>query len=256
MSERPRILSLGAGVQSSALALLAEHGDIEPVDFAVFADTGDEPDSVYDWLEELSKMVSYPVYWTQSHYGKLSDNLLKDDFSQIPAFTLNDKGDPAKGRRQCTKYWKIRPVNKEIRRRTGTFRKKLPENHFQVLKGISVDEALRAKDDRERSNQAVFPLLDAGISRDQCRQIVEEKTGQTPPRSACYYCPYKSKDEWEEISETKHWEHILEIDSTLNSRGEFLHSSCRPIKEKPWRNQAEEKQLNMFLHECEGMCGM
>lgn len=35
-----RILSLGAGVQSSTLALMAEHGEIEKPDYAIFADTG------------------------------------------------------------------------------------------------------------------------------------------------------------------------------------------------------------------------
>lgn len=42
-----RVLSLGAGVQSSAIALMIAEGEIEPVEFAVFADTGAEPDRVY-----------------------------------------------------------------------------------------------------------------------------------------------------------------------------------------------------------------
>jgi len=32
-----KIISLGAGVQSTTLALLAHHGEIEPPDYAVFA---------------------------------------------------------------------------------------------------------------------------------------------------------------------------------------------------------------------------
>lgn len=39
-----RVLSLGAGVQSTCLALLAAEGEIEAPDFAVFADTN------IDWL--------------------------------------------------------------------------------------------------------------------------------------------------------------------------------------------------------------
>lgn len=42
-----RILSLGAGVQSSTIALMAERGETDPIDAAVFADTQAEPAGVY-----------------------------------------------------------------------------------------------------------------------------------------------------------------------------------------------------------------
>jgi 3'-phosphoadenosine 5'-phosphosulfate sulfotransferase (PAPS reductase)/FAD synthetase len=46
-----RVLSLGAGVQSTTLALMAAHGEIEPPHCAIFADTGWEPRAVYDHLD-------------------------------------------------------------------------------------------------------------------------------------------------------------------------------------------------------------
>ena len=65
-----RALSLGAGVQSSVLALLlsrsdprlAENGYPKP-DIAVFADTGWEPDYVYrhlDWLGATARLSTDP----------------------------------------------------------------------------------------------------------------------------------------------------------------------------------------------------
>lgn len=42
-----RLLSLGAGVQSTTLALLALDGTLPGLDGAVFADTGWEPAAVY-----------------------------------------------------------------------------------------------------------------------------------------------------------------------------------------------------------------
>ena len=57
------VLSLGAGVQSSALALMAAKGEIGPMpDFAVFADTHAEPKEVYDYLEYLKELLPFPVY--------------------------------------------------------------------------------------------------------------------------------------------------------------------------------------------------
>lgn len=37
------VISLGAGVQSSTMAIMAAKGDLPPVDVAIFADTGNEP---------------------------------------------------------------------------------------------------------------------------------------------------------------------------------------------------------------------
>ncbi len=48
-----RVLSLGAGVQSTTLALMIEKGEIPMVDAAIFADTGAEPKAVYDHLDWL-----------------------------------------------------------------------------------------------------------------------------------------------------------------------------------------------------------
>lgn len=45
---RLRVLSLGAGVQSTTLVLMAAHGVVGPMpDCAIFADTGWEPKAVY-----------------------------------------------------------------------------------------------------------------------------------------------------------------------------------------------------------------
>ena len=57
------ILSLGAGVQSSTLALMAAKGEVGPMPMAaIFSDTQAEPKEVYDWLDWLEKQLPYPVY--------------------------------------------------------------------------------------------------------------------------------------------------------------------------------------------------
>ena len=51
---RLRVLSLGAGIQSTMLALMATHGEVGPMlDCAVFADNGWEPGAVYRHLAWL-----------------------------------------------------------------------------------------------------------------------------------------------------------------------------------------------------------
>ena len=48
-----RILSLGAGVQSTTLLLMAHYGDIAPFDHVIFADTGWEREATYENLRRL-----------------------------------------------------------------------------------------------------------------------------------------------------------------------------------------------------------
>ena len=61
MSEPLHIISLGAGVQSSTMALMAAAGEITPMPTcAIFADTQDEPASVYKWLDWLEPKLPFP----------------------------------------------------------------------------------------------------------------------------------------------------------------------------------------------------
>jgi hypothetical protein len=56
-----RLLSLGAGVQSTALLILAARGALPRLDGAIFADTGWEPASVYEHLDRLEQEVAIPA---------------------------------------------------------------------------------------------------------------------------------------------------------------------------------------------------
>gem|GEM_PF-6277164 len=64
-----RVLSLGGGTQSTVMALLADEGRFgQRPDVAVFADTGWEPDAVYDNVGWLVQQLSYPAGpWGAAH---------------------------------------------------------------------------------------------------------------------------------------------------------------------------------------------
>jgi hypothetical protein len=69
------VLNLGAGVQSTALFLLAREPDAKlRFDLAVFADTGEEPAAVYKHLDYL-RTLGKPEIWVRSA-GKLGDDLI------------------------------------------------------------------------------------------------------------------------------------------------------------------------------------
>ena len=69
------VISLGAGVQSSVMALMAAKGQITPMpDCAIFADTQSEPDHIYEWLDWLETQLPFPIYRITA--GNLRDDLI------------------------------------------------------------------------------------------------------------------------------------------------------------------------------------
>lgn len=124
MSEPLHIISLGAGVQSSTMALMAAAGEIAPMpQCAIFADTQAEPASVYGWLDWLEGKLPFPVHRVSK--GSLSESALRVRISKagnsytnsnVPAF-LKSPGVDREGvqRRQCTKDFKIDVILQKAR---------------------------------------------------------------------------------------------------------------------------------------------
>ena len=90
------VISLGAGVQSSTMALKAGCGEFPRPDCAIFADTGYEPKSVYIYLDYLKDIL-------QKHSNETNSNLTKkilenfvseiDNFVQVCPKEMLDKLD-------------------------------------------------------------------------------------------------------------------------------------------------------------------
>ena len=118
-----RVLSLGAGVQSSTLALMIEKGEIPMVDAGIFADVKGEPKTVYKHLDWLEKQLSYPIYrvtWRDLKQDIFDASTGKYKAFTAPFFTKNPKtGKKKMLRRQCTFMYKINPVVQEVRRLLG-----------------------------------------------------------------------------------------------------------------------------------------
>lgn len=266
------VISLGAGVQSSAMALMATHGEIGPMpEAAIFADTQDEPESVYKWLEWLEPKLGFPLYRVTK--GKISTESLrirhrkKDGGvwtkSLIPFFTKNPDGSKGHMKRACTYDYKMMEIVKAQRRILGV---KRGQKHVSVTAwiGISYDEITRMKDSKVVWAVNRHPLIDLEITREDCRVWMREQGYPQPPRSACKYCPYHSDDEWirlmneepDEFRQAVDFERELQRTKamTCNLDGvPFLHDSLVPLDQVVFKPGKNDRQ---FTNECEGMCGV
>lgn len=276
------ILSLGAGVQSSTLALMAAAGDIGPMpDAAIFADTHGEPKAVYEWLNWLEKQLPFPVYrasrgslWqSASTVRRTRDGQRTYVPTGIPVFMVEGLVKAGIGKRQCTRDFKVDVITKEARRLLGKIGKRITKAEGTLISmwiGISTDESQRVKESRQSWIKARWPLLETGHSRASCLAWMKARGFPIPPRSACTYCPYHDDRSWLELAPEEFADAVLKekqlqaaYADTTEIRGvPYFHSSRVPLDQvvfKPKEQLPAHPDLfdeNTVAVECEGMCGL
>ena len=270
MTEPLRVLSLGAGVQSTAMALMVAHGEFEHMpDCAIFADTQSEPKAVYDHLNWLmsDNVLPFPVHVVTA--GSLRDTVVREAgagrFVSAPFFTLGDSGGGLL-RRQCTREFKITPLSKEMRRLAGYKpRQRIPEGTIECWVGISLDEAVRMKPSRDRWVENRWPLIEKRMTRNDCLRWMEKQGYPLPAKSACTFCPYHNDALWRDMrdNDPDSWADAVAVDEAIrDSRSSgvneqlFVHRSLKPLPEVDLTTVEDEGQINFFDEECEGMCGV
>jgi hypothetical protein len=273
-----RALSLGAGVQSTTLALMAAHGEFGVMpDCAIFADTQWEPAAVYRhlaWLERgnpgsgSGAGLPFPVHRVTA--GSLRDAIVskatgtKGRFAAVPFFT----GDGGMGRRQCTREFKLEPITRKMRELLGVPKgRRVPAGvTVEVWIAISTDEVFRMKPARHAWQSNRWPLIEKRLSRWDCQRWLERQGYSVPPKSSCIGCPYHSDALWREMRDTApgEWADAVEVDRLIRVGGtlrgmrqqQFMHASRVPLDEVDLSTPAERGQPDLFQNECEGMCGL
>lgn len=276
MNEPIRILSFGAGVQSSAVARMSIIGELPPFDHVIFADTGDEPESVYknmQWWEQ--RFTDQGVKFHQ--VGKsvsISDQLREVAAGNgkeipIPAFTRNEDGTTGIIRRQCTYHFKIHPILRLIRDITGLHKKRhmhITETLVEQTMGISWDEVQRMRDHPYPWVKNVYPLIDQRLTRYDCVEAMKaDDRFPDPVRSACWHCPFHSNEEWRYLrnEEPKEFQKAIDLDLVIRSgkmgnltKPVYLHSSGKPLGEINFDNAEDAGQGTLWGDECAGVCGV
>lgn len=245
MLHKLRVLSFGAGVQSTTLALMAARGEIERPDCAIFADTGWEPRSVYDHLDRLEELLPFPVYRVSA--GDIRDSIASDRYDPIPWYV-----EGGIGRRQCTKVYKLYPIRKKVREMLGG---KTPRGGCEMWVGISTNEAHRMKPSNVQYITNRWPLIELRLSRADCLAKLE-RWGMTTPRSACCGCPMLSDADWRLRQAQPEWLETVAISKRLAATGQFMHRSMKPLDEIDFARWQDRNQPDLFGAECEGMCGV
>jgi hypothetical protein len=255
--ERTPVISLGAGVQSTVLTLMAAEGAFGPVpELAIFADTLHEPPDVYDHLDWLTNEVKGKIEVVRVTEGDLLDIATSRPFNPIPLYLRNADGTKGGiGRRQCTKEFKLYPIRHELRRRGFG-----PKRPVSMWVGISLDEIQRMKPTGLKWIENTWPLIDQRMTRHSCKAwFAERYPGRTLAKSACVFCPFKRDAEWIEMRENdpESFRRAVEADEKMRDAGkgrtQFVTKQLIPLADL--RSAEDDGQFN-FDDECEGMCGV
>ena len=251
---RLRVLSLGAGVQSTTLAVMAAHGEVGPMpDCAIFADTGWEPQAVYDHLAWLRSpnVLPFPVHIVSA--GDLRADLIAgaqgERWASIPAFTrtvtpagselpvydedengdlvvvgsrivATERASIGMIRRQCTGDYKIVPIRRKVRELLGIAGRRSPTSPVaEQWIGISLDEALRMKPSFEMWQVNRWPLIERGFTRQDCLRWLERHDYPLPPKSACMGCPFHSDNHWRQMRDhdPEAWTDAVSVDAAIRT---------------------------------------
>lgn len=241
---RLQVLSLGAGWQSSALLLMSAEGDLPKLDAAIFADTRYEASATYAYLNEVLEPAATAagIDLYRPSKGDLRARSLAPEgrAASLPVYVRKPDGSRrGQVRRQCTGEYKIEAV----RSVTWPLHKDAGRPGVDLWLGMSWDEVDRMTTSDRRYIDHVYPLVDARLSRDDCRRWIVAHGYPPPPRSACIGCPLASDARWQELRDTdpEAWADAVAFDRELREApapwlqrlsGEaYLHSSLLPLDE-------------------------
>lgn len=267
-------LSLGAGVQSTVLALMAEKGDYElqRPDLAIFADTGWETPAVYEHLDWLEEKLNYDVVRVSA--GNIRESILSGtnpegrNFLDIPVFLTGADGTKGVATRQCTRVYKLDPIRAYLRERLGIPPKRRApiDTQVEMWLGISADEAIRQKPSKDEWITNRYPLIERRFSRAQLLNwFAENYPDRDLPSSSCIGCPFHNDSMWKHLKDNApdSFQDAVSVDRALRENPEtrgaikgkaYLHRSRIPLAEVDFSETSGYQEL--MLEECEGLCGI
>ena len=242
------VFSCGGGVQSTACLVLAAQGKI-PYQTFIFANVGDKAEDprTIRYVSEVLKPYAKEnqIEWVDIQRKRRNGDPV-DLFEELhrPVRSIDipmRMANGAPGNRNCTVNFKIKPIAKWIK-------KHAPD--CVLGKGISTDEPHRATPSRESDGySSAYPLIELGISRADCLEIVRKAGLPQPPKSACWFCPYKTTDQWITFRRERPelFAQAVELEKTLNAKREeigkdavYISGRCKPL------DRAIPDQLGLF----------
>lgn len=249
-----RAFSFGGGVQSTAALVLAARGEIDFPLF-LFANVGadSENPATLDYVEKIAKPYAAARGIELCEVRRIRRNgepetlmeRIDRDLRSVP-IPMRSAGGGA-GNRTCTGDFKIKVIAKELRRRGAT-----RESPAVTGLGISREEWQRMRSDSGIPYQVLaYPLIDLGMDRQDCLNVIAREGLPIPQKSSCYFCPFHRIAEWRRMKREQPdlFRQSVELERRLSQRNVeigripvFLTAKGRALEEV----LGEYDQMDLF----------
>ena len=259
-----KILSCGAGMQSTALALMScenkKHGIVYPeipvYDLIVFCDMGWEPDWVYEQVEFIKKAcedcgITFKILETDL-YGDYIEKFGVRRVASIPFWSVDANGKKGKMRRQCTIDKKIVAIQKYVRYEILGYKfrqkcKKEDKGRHEMHIGFSKEEEHRVFESMNPMFVTKFPLVDMGLTRADNYKYILEEWGIETKASACSYCPFHRNYFFQHIKEhcPDCYKAVVNLDNVLEER-----QPGSQIRSKLYISRSRKRIADLTPEEC------
>ena len=225
-----QVWACGGGVQSTAIAALIYTERLPPPALAWIVDVGYECSGTFDYVASVitPKMREAGVTLHTIRTCDYKDNSLFDNSGHLKIPAFEKVGNTVRMyKTRCNGGWKVQ-VAKRWLREQGVKR-------CDTWLGISVDEARRARPGRAKWNQLRYPLIELGLRREDCIDLVARLGWQKPEHTSCFICPMQSDFQWRRIRDEfpENWRDAVNIDRMIRTVNPniYLHPSCVPLEE-------------------------
>lgn len=174
-----KYLSFGGGVNSTALLiLLTERGEKFET---IFVDHGGDYPSTYAYIKYL-KSKGFEI------------TVLKPDVkghSTIYDYSFKNQIIPSRRFRWCTDKFKIRPILRYIKKPCDMF---IGFDAGESKRTFTSSAKFLKKDVRY-----LYPLIEAGMNRGDCINLIKGQNLDVPHKSGCWFCPFMRVAEVREL---------------------------------------------------------
>lgn len=263
MTEKLRIISYGGGVQSTAMCVLATQGALGRVDAAIMSNVGDDSEHpaslrfvreiMIPWAAERGLRVEMIDPVRRGEKTTIMKEIMRENSRRIVIPVYGDVGAPLS--RTCTADFKVGAIGRWAKQNGAS-----KDSPADVMIGISVDEIERAgRGKNEPWETRLYPLLDLGLRRSDCEQIIKDAGLPVPPKSSCFFCPFHRPLTWSELrrDEPELFDKAQMLEDHINDRQKQWDRNPLYLTRfgKRLSDAIPEAQSSLFSHEGPGEDG-
>lgn len=265
------VLNYSGGRQSARILWGVIRGDIpKPDSFVVLnADPGMENSDTYKYnIMMKEECIKNDIYFETVNGPNLYKDLInltingQTRVDNPPYWTLNKKGKRGRLQQKCTRYYKLQPMDRAIRKllferfNINLDAKRIGYDIVERWIGFAADEKQRISPSRQKYQTIRYPLIEMNETREDVNQYFYNNSLPIPPRSVCNACFANGIDTFKDMyyNRPDDWNEAVKIDEACRDLSQigindqvFVSRTLVPLKDFP-KYDFDSKKMPIYKY--------